>query len=48
LIKTTASKCPALQQTILDEHPYECPEILILPVNGGHEHYLNWITGYTQ
>ena len=48
LIKTTQKNSDALKQAILEAHPYECPEILILPVNGGHQDYLNWITGYAQ
>jgi periplasmic divalent cation tolerance protein len=48
LIKTTHNNSEALKQAILEEHPYECPEILILPINGGHQDYLNWITGYVQ
>ncbi len=48
IIKTTSNKAHALQQVIIDTHPYECPEILILPVSGGYDKYLNWITGLTQ
>jgi len=28
-------------------HPYELPEFLVLPVAGGSEAYLKWITGST-
>ncbi len=48
LIKTTAEKVSALKQAILEEHPYECPEILVLSIDDGHQDYLNWITGYVQ
>ncbi len=48
VIKTAQSKSEALKQAILKQHPYECPEILILPCNGGHQDYLNWITGYVK
>ncbi len=48
IIKTTRNQCDALKQMIQQTHPYECPEILQLPVEGGHPPYLNWITGYTQ
>ncbi len=48
LLKTTANRTEKLKQVILDNHPYECPEILILPVTGGSDEYLNWITGNTK
>ncbi len=48
LIKTTKNRIEQLKQDILQKHPYECPEILILPVTGGHDEYMNWITGNTK
>lgn len=48
LLKTTADRTQELKQAILDNHPYECPEVLILSVTGGSEDYLNWITGNTK
>lgn len=48
ILKTAASQAPALQQAIVDRHPYECPEIIQLPVNGGFEDYMNWIKGNTE
>ena len=48
LLKTTAKQSEQLKQAILESHPYECPEILILPVTGGHDDYMNWITGNTK
>ncbi len=47
LIKTTRERADALQQAIVEAHPYECPEIIRLDIDGGHEPYLNWITGNT-
>ena len=48
LLKTSTRKVEALQQAIVEAHPYECPEILQLAVTGGYEPYLNWITGNTE
>ena len=48
LLKTTANRTKELEQAILESHPYECPELLILPVSGGYDEYLNWITGNTK
>jgi periplasmic divalent cation tolerance protein len=28
-------------------HPYDVPEILVLPVLAGHEPYLEWVRGET-
>ena len=44
LIKTDSRRADALQQAIVEAHPYECPEIIRLEISGGHEPYLNWIT----
>lgn len=46
-IKTTEERADALQQAIVEAHPYECPEIIRLDISGGHKPYLNWITGIT-
>lgn len=48
LLKTSTHRAQELQQAILKMHPYECPEILQLPISGGHEEYLNWIKGNTE
>lgn len=48
LLKTRVERVDELQQAIIDAHPYECPEVLQLPITGGYEPYLNWITGNTQ
>ena len=41
--KTTASRAPAAVKAIRASHPDKVPEILILPVRGGHAPYLDWI-----
>lgn len=43
MIKTSAGRYPALEQAILDCHPYEVPEIIALPVVAGHQPYLDWV-----
>ena len=48
LLKTSARRVSELQQAIIEQHPYECPEILHLPISGGYEGYLNWIKGNTE
>ncbi len=47
-IKSTTTKFAAIQELILNNHPYECPEILLFPVNNGNNAYLEWITHSTS
>ncbi len=42
-IKTLHSAYEALQQTIVDLHPYELPEIIAVPITHGLAAYLAWI-----
>lgn len=46
-IKTTAGRQQALVQALAELHPYEVPEILIVPVAGGMESYLQWVRQHT-
>ncbi len=48
IIKTTAVKLEDLQARILELHPYEVPELLVLRVDGGDEAYLNWLGQATR
>ena len=41
--KTTAARARAAVSAIRDSHPDSVPEILILPVSGGHPAYLAWM-----
>lgn len=43
LIKTTASRFPALQARVLELHPYDVPELIAVPVSRGSEDYLRWV-----
>ncbi len=43
LIKTTASNTPRLMGELAQRHPYEVPEIIVLPVTAGHTPYLEWV-----
>ncbi|MCG8325956.1 MAG: divalent-cation tolerance protein CutA [Thiotrichales bacterium] len=47
LIKTMPERLPALEESILKHHPYELPEIIAVPIKGGHQAYLDWITDNT-
>ena len=42
-IKTAEKHYPAVERLILEQHSYDCPQILLLPVSGGAEGYLKWL-----
>jgi periplasmic divalent cation tolerance protein len=44
LIKTRAALSPEVQSTIATLHSYEIPEFLLLPISGGSEPYLAWLS----
>ena len=44
LIKTTRARVEDLRARVTELHPYEVPEFLVLPVMGGSEAYLRWIS----
>lgn len=44
LIKTRSDRYTAVQQAILESHPYEVPEILAIPIDRGFEPYLRWLS----
>jgi periplasmic divalent cation tolerance protein len=43
LLKTTTARLAALQERISSLHPYELPEVVAVPVNGGLDAYLDWV-----
>ncbi|MEN1729454.1 MAG: divalent-cation tolerance protein CutA [Pseudomonadota bacterium] len=47
-IKTTAGQLEALKKVFEDEHPYDVPELLALPVSKGSESYMNWVREETR
>ncbi len=44
LIKTRARLYSQVETAILENHSYEIPEIIQIPVTQGLDRYLNWIT----
>ena len=48
LLKTTADKFEALQETIRAMHSYEVPEIIAIPVSHGLPQYLEWVRKETS
>jgi len=47
VLKTAASRVPALLRAIADLHPYEVPEAIVLLVEGGLGPYLDWVRAGT-
>ncbi len=43
VMKTTAAAVPALLARAPQLHPYEVPELLVLPVEFGYGPYLDWV-----
>jgi periplasmic divalent cation tolerance protein len=43
VVKTTAEGFEPLRAALVSLHPYEVPEVLALPVRGGHGPYLAWL-----
>jgi periplasmic divalent cation tolerance protein len=48
VVKTTADRVAAVQARIRELHPYELPELLVLPVADGGAAYLEWVVSETR
>lgn len=48
LIKTTGDRLAALELRLLELHPYEVPELIAVPVERGHQPYLDWVRQQSQ
>jgi len=47
-IKTTSDRQQAMIQRLVELHPYEVPEVLVVPVLGGYAPYLEWVRSLTR
>ncbi|MCX5996233.1 MAG: divalent-cation tolerance protein CutA [Chloroflexi bacterium] len=45
IIKTRQTAVADVITTVKRNHSYSVPEIIVLPIIGGSEEYLNWIAG---
>lgn len=43
IMKTTTDRVEALERRLTELHPYDVPELLVLPVSGGSAAYLRWV-----
>ncbi len=42
LLKTTVGRLADLEKLVVDQHPYDTPEFVVLGVKGGNKKYLDW------
>ena len=47
VIKTTRERVPALQTRLMELHPYELPELVVVPITDGTTAYLDWVRNET-
>lgn len=47
VFKTTAAGAARLLERVPELHPYEVPEVLVLPVEAGNGPYLEWVARNT-
>ncbi len=48
LIKTTRAQLAALEARIMQLHPYEIPEFVVLEIAAGSPGYLSWLSASTK
>ena len=48
LIKTTRGRVAALQARLVELHPYDLPEFVVLPVSDVGPAYLDWVMSVTS
>ena len=47
LIKTSPKTLSAFESRLRELHPYDCPELLCLPIEKGMEQYMSWVEQMT-
>tara|TARA_R110002073_G_scaffold336577_1_gene535933 strand:- start:18892 stop:19212 length:321 start_codon:yes stop_codon:yes gene_type:complete len=48
IAKTTRARFADLKAKILELHSYDCPEVVAVGIDDGHEAYLQWIADETK
>ena len=48
LIKSTASRFEAIKEFVLENHPYELPEVISFDLSGCSEDYAKWVVNETK
>ncbi len=47
LLKTTVGRWKDLKEVFPTLHPYDVPELIVIPIAGGHKPYLDWLSAET-
>ena len=48
VIKTTETRYADVERLIIEQHPYELPEIIAVPIEQGFKQYMAWIEDTTS
>lgn len=48
LVKTRRGRLDEIERWLSDNHPYDVPEIIALPITGGSNAYLDWLQNETN
>ena len=48
MLKTSVGRFEALKSRIVEQHPYDCPEVIAVEIKDGHEDYLQWVADETR
>lgn len=48
LMKTRVERWEELKAVFPTLHPYEVPELVLVPIAGGHKPYLDWLSRETE
>lgn len=43
LVKTRRSLVAAVEAAVLELHSYDCPEVIVVPIESGSDAYLQWL-----
>jgi periplasmic divalent cation tolerance protein len=43
IAKTSSARVDSLRARVVELHPYDVPEVVVLPVEQGHLPYLDWV-----
>ncbi len=47
VMKTANARLKALAKQVLEAHPYDTPQFVVLPIEAGSKRYLDWIGAST-
>ena len=44
IFKTARAKLKPLERLVIEEHPYDTPEFMVVSIHSGNRRYLDWIS----